>query len=106
MLAECFDCDPLSADFSIEDGPSTVFDNMMKKIGVMNECLRKTPGESICTDCLPKYNVVNVLYSALEASNGDNICFDIKDAVSIYILFAIGHAYATLTHIRKNKRIF
>lgn len=90
ISAECFDCDPLSANFSMEVGP-TVFDNMMKKIGAMNECLQKTAPESVCTECLPKYNLVSLLYSTLVDTKGDNICFDIKDAVSTRFIFAIGH---------------
>lgn len=83
LSTECYDCDVLSSEYK-EGTFGTIFDELMKLVGNVNNCILKTPSD-VCNKCLPDFGVVTLAYNKLVGDKGDeNVCWDMKDAVSIH----------------------
>lgn len=81
LFIECFDGDVLSAEYEIGTF-SSIFTELTKLVSNVNNCILKNPLD-VCNKCLPDFGQVNIAYNKLMGEK--DICWDIKDAVSIIL---------------------
>jgi len=51
-------------------------------LGHLEDCIERFKNDSVCTNCVSEYNIVNDCYTEIKKSTDDNFCFDIKDAMN------------------------
>lgn len=67
--------------------PGNMVEDMLSKLHLLGNCTETNKGDITCTECAPEFKVLNWWFNGLVVKKGrDNICFDIRDAVSFVLL--------------------